>query len=1085
MGKNDTTVQISINFESGRWPDSQHFPLNIKRESTVESILFPDIKSSQSFLIITGFTSLSYLIDLFGSNNTNLPAKTRILIGFEPNLRGRKNYELLGLNKEIKDYWLKEGLSIMQGGAVINLIEKIKQREVEFRYKNKMHAKIYVGDHHAILGSANFSKNGLRYQDEANIRVAMSDEHQRIQYDAIKQIAENFYEDAADYSSIIELLKQLIRKVSWQEALARAIAEMIEGDWLDEYKNILTHLTQLEKTKLWPTQVKGLAQGVSILQNQSNVLIADPTGAGKTKLCASLVLSLQHWLFEIGKHQKTESLIICPPLVVKKWNNEFRDFRKLSHKQTSMGLLSNATGLNKKNVERELEIANILTIDEAHNYLAPDSNRTNQIKNNSADYKILITATPISKKVEDLLRMIELLDIDNLSDKDFETYKMLCNSPHTGKKEKDIEMLRDFISKFTVRRTKKFLNTQIEKEPNAYLNRLGVPSKFPRQIEKVYHTKETEGDIAIVEQINELASKLKGITYLTDFNLPTYEITKDETLEHYIGRRITSGRALSIYQVRSSLRSSHVALIEHIEGTEAAMDFFKFSGKTQSSGRKIERLNEILNNGKIPKRHARFKNKFFPDWLNDKELYILACKDEIMLYEGICKLAKQLSGEREKGKAISLMTTLKAHKNVLAFDSTVITLYYLKNILINLYPDQEVKVASGSDRENESHKLIERFSLESESEEKLIGLCSDKMSESVDMQGASCVFLLDMPSVLRIVEQRIGRVDRMDSMYESIDIYWPDDSEVYSLNADKKLIETNSFVEQLYGSNFSIPAAIRDKHFSRTDSVEDIIDEFKEFVDKDESWGGIHDGFQCILNLKEGDDPLINEKTYQQLANVSAEVKTRVSFLECSENWCFISLRGTTTRSPKWYFLDENDEIHADYNDICDLLRKNIGNEAKDLEWSELHLDRFVKILKRKERELLPAKKSRALDVALEILERKILKKLYPDLETKLEYEQMVSILKARSEMIIDFERLAEEWIYILQPYLKEKRNLSKRKKNIFNLNDLRKDYKGIIITKSELQKITEVSVITDSIDKRIASCIIGVSTVDLMEVEI
>ncbi len=305
-------MQIPIDFEIIKWPDHSKFPLNIKSQArTTESILHEDIKNSTSYIIITGFTSLSNLVDLFGSKDFEKLKNVRILIGFEPNLKGRKSYQRFGLDKEIKDYWLKNRFSIMQGGAVIHLIEKIENGLIEFKFKDKLHAKIYVGDDFAILGSSNFSKNGLTKQEEANIRVSNSVNSflEMEQYDSIKLIANSFYDDATCYNDkIIELLKDLIQEVSWEEALARAISEILEGEWLNDYKEIQD---KLEQTKLWPTQWKGLAQAVTILQRQSNVLIADPTGAGKTKLCTSTVLSLKHWLYEIGKNYSTNSLIIC------------------------------------------------------------------------------------------------------------------------------------------------------------------------------------------------------------------------------------------------------------------------------------------------------------------------------------------------------------------------------------------------------------------------------------------------------------------------------------------------------------------------------------------------------------------------------------------------------------------------------------------------------------------------------------------------------------------------------------------------------------------------------------------------------
>jgi superfamily II DNA or RNA helicase len=1015
-------------------------------------------------------------VDLFGSKDFENLEKTRILIGFEPNIRGRKKYIRLKLDKEIKDYWLKKGLSIMLGGAVMNLIDKIDTGKIEFRYKDKLHAKIYVGNDSAVLGSSNFSKNGLNYQEEANFRINKnSGQTEKEQYEAIKLIAESYYEDATSYNDKMkELLMELIKEVTWEEALARAIAEILEGNWLNDYKAILT---KLEQTKLWPTQWKGITQAVSILQAQSNVLIADPTGAGKTKLCTSLILSLKQWLYEIGKNYKTNSLIICPPLVVTKWEDEFRALRKIDNSQISMGLLSHSSTQNKKRITEDLNLANILTIDEAHNYLSPTSNRTGLIKSNRADYKILVTATPISKKVEDLLKLIELLDIDNLNDDDFERYKALINKPYLKSNDEDIQNLRNFISKFTVRRTKKSLNKEIDKEPEKYINKLNKTCKFPKQKEKTYKTKETEVDKEIVRQINKLTSNLKGITYLTTFHKPKFEISRQESLEGYIKKRIGAGKALSTYMIRAALRSSHIALVEHIEGSQEAMDYFKFKGKSNHTGDKLKKIIDLIELNKLPPRNNIFNKELFPSWLVNKEEYLNICKQELEIYKKISSLAKKLSGQRELGKVEELIKNSKKHQNILAFDSTVITLYYLKKLFEEKYPNQKLLVASGSEKDNDSKKVMELFNLQSESTENCIALCSDKMSESIDLQKASSIVLLDLPSVLRIVEQRIGRVDRMDSLHQEIEIYWPDDSEEYSLKTDSRLIHTNDMVEDIFGSNFEIPTALKEKHFSQTYSTDSLIKEYKDFIDKDESWSGIHDSFQSVTELKEGRNALISEEIYEEFKDVSSEVKTRVSFIGSKKDWCFIALKGDKNKSPRWYFIDENNNIHTDFPDVCNSLRENIGKESKKLKWDDNSLHRFINLFKQKERDLLPPKKKRALDVAEYILSKKLERKnINSNHILKQSIRDMLSILKPDSIEAVDYERLAEEWIEILQPFLNSKREQNKRKKVVLNLSSLKPDYNKIDLDIERINEMIENSTIVDEIDNKIASCIIGLS---------
>ena len=52
-------------------------------------------------------------------------------------------------------------------------------------------------------------------------------------------------------------------------------------------------------------------------------------------------------------------------------------------------------------------------------------NRSQTIKKNKADHVILFTATSINRKWNDLLRMVELLCLDNLSESAHKSYNKL------------------------------------------------------------------------------------------------------------------------------------------------------------------------------------------------------------------------------------------------------------------------------------------------------------------------------------------------------------------------------------------------------------------------------------------------------------------------------------------------------------------------------------------------------------------------------------------------------------------------------------------------------------------------------------
>lgn len=1055
-----------------RWPLQEVFPLNIEEvDRRVGDVLNGDLSVAKEFILLTGYTSLSHLIDTFGKNDYDNIRTVRIVLGFDPNFRGRKRYHIKPLDKEIKEYWLKKGLSILQGGSVINLIEKIKSERVQVKFFNKLHAKIYVSQRMAMLGSSNFSNNGLLKQTEANYRV-LRDEHESV-YEDIKLIADNYFIKATQYHELIDLLENLIQPVGWKEALARAIHEVIEGGWLSDFGTLSS---RLENVKLWPTQKRGLAQALSILQENANVLIADPTGAGKTKMCSTIILALKNWLWENGRKENDNSVIVCPPLVIDKWKKEFKGLATVSNNQISNGTLSNGKLKSLRNAEEDLNLANILAIDEAHNYLNIKSKRSVAIRKNNADFKLLITATPINKKVDDLLKMVELLDVDNLDDESFESFRNLKARPHL-QQEEDINNLKQFISKFTVRRTKSEINKQIDQEPHLYENALGDTCKFPNQIAVPYRTKETKSDQEIASNISELCTQLKGISYLKQINNSKYFISEDEK-QAYIDRRFLAAKHLSIYMIRYRLRSSKMALIEHVLGAGDATELEPFEYKKKQSNKvKVKILDTLIAKNTKPRVSRDFKDCDFPSWFTNLDEYNQACKEEKALYMQIAALAKQLSNEREKGKAQLLVKQLNDHRKVIAFDSCLITLSYLKHLIKEDSPKTKVLLATGEE-EREAEEVLEKFHLLSENEESIIALCSDKMSEGVDLQKASAVTLLDLPSVIRIVEQRFGRVDRMDTPFSEIEMYWPDDSEEFSLNGDRKLMELNDLVSTTIGSNFKIPDQLKFKHFSKSDSLREMIEEFEAYEKADDSWEGISDSFRSIVNLKEGNDALLTNEEYNQLRNVKVTLKTGVSFVDSSEEWCFIALRGDRQHSPKWYFIEpkQSEAIHTDFPVICELLKKYLRNKKQDsIEWNDHYLNKYIQLLKDNELELLSPKKKRAIQVAEQVLSIRYYQRNTPNEERQIIHRLLQ--LFDRKKSFIDFDAFSKTWIEFLQPYLDDKRDRNKDRRKVFNLNDLNTPYelRRMEFDVETLTEIYEETPVYDEIDFKIASCIVGV----------
>lgn len=64
-------------------PLQENFTINEgKQDRTVRDILLKDIRGTKTYLIITGFTSLSQLVEIFGAMQYPSLKSLRIVIGF-------------------------------------------------------------------------------------------------------------------------------------------------------------------------------------------------------------------------------------------------------------------------------------------------------------------------------------------------------------------------------------------------------------------------------------------------------------------------------------------------------------------------------------------------------------------------------------------------------------------------------------------------------------------------------------------------------------------------------------------------------------------------------------------------------------------------------------------------------------------------------------------------------------------------------------------------------------------------------------------------------------------------------------------
>lgn len=872
-------------------PAPGRFPLNDAGER-VENWVLKDLRESTHPLIIAGYASLDRFLDFASGTG---PEQVRFLVGNEPFASRRTEFSLSDddLPAQAEKYWLARGISLVRSAALIRAIDNLRSGRMQARYmrgSRMLHAKIYCGEKAATVGSSNFTNPGLLHQHEANARFTKQDEPDR--YSELQQIAEGFWKLGKAYNDrLVALLEALLKPVYWDEALARACAELLEGDWAQEY---LKEDYLSDASSLWPSQKQGIAQALAILDQRGSVLVADATGAGKTRMGVYLVGAIHDQIVRSGRLWHGKALMIAPPAVIDNWEVEV--LRSGAHLDVrSHGELSHTTSRHHQFRVEELKRAQLLCVDEGHNFLNLVSQRTQLLLRNMADHVVMLTATPINRGVTDLLRVADVLGADNLDESTLLAFKRMLGRPNLRRSltSQETEQLRRELRKFTVRRTKRMLNALIDRELGAYRDKSGRACRFPKHDPRVYELGESAEDRAIATRIAQLANEFRGATHFAKrIEMPKSLRLQGISEEHFLSGRLASAKKLSRYMVMRALRSSRAALIEHIEGTTQAIEQFGLTEtfSKDETGNQCQRLQELA--GRLPGSALSIP---LPDWLADPELHRQACMQDRDTYSQIAKLARQLSDGRESTKVALLKRLLTSHALVLAFDSRPISLALIRRYLAS---EGISALLAWGDAGSEREELLCNFGPGSEAKG-IVGLCSDSLAEGVNLQQAAAVVHLDLPSVVRIAEQRVGRVDRLDSPHPSIEAWWPRDASEFALTSDDRLVERFETVERLIGSNLPLPEHLQANHVERATpvNVEDLIREFDNA--SVQPWDGIDDAFSPVRDLVAGPNAVISAEIYERFRVVTEKVMSRVSLVSAATPWAFFCLRAGSLGAPR------------------------------------------------------------------------------------------------------------------------------------------------------------------------------------------
>lgn len=1000
------------------WPNGASFPHNEARPN-VGDLVDADLDRSDDVLIITGYASLDRLIPFLAKRtHRKEPQRIRLLFGNEPFPPQRKHLpiERPTLAEEMRDHWLEHGVSVLLSAHILVMRRIVEDRTVEVRIRSSgrpLHAKIYVTESAITLGSSNFSDAGFGGQSEGNARFEQSE---GTRFNDSRALAEGLWSTGKDFhEGFLDLLDCLLKPVTWQEALARACAAILEGDSARDY--VPAQGVAALDPPLWPHQRQGLAQALWILENMGSVVIADAAGSGKTRMGAWLVRALHDRQTRTAPGRPLNPVIFAPPAIVTNWNKYLLEAR-LPLRVESHGLLSNQRAAAHGVAIERIRTAPCVIVDEAHSYLNR-SKRTNRLLMHYADHVVLFTATPINRDATDLIALIELLGADNLSDEALATFARLRTLFRSGARRdpsKDVERLRLEIERFMVRRTRSELNRITEAQPSGYLEPDGRRQRYPKHHAKEYSCPAADADILIAREIGALAERLTGVARVPQvIELPYLLALQNITERQYLTQSVRGWRALASHVVRDCMRSSNAALYEHIHGTEATASRWQIDDaavaklKKKGSGNVLATLTK--KRGKPPEwRMDASRKQDAPDWLHDPTAHAMACDEDAEIYRQIGQRALDLSDAREIAKRDHLLRMLAERKLILAFDAHVISLLLFARMLRERgAPVVLFTGASGVGGKREAEQCLGRDGHAPE----LIALCSDALNEGLNLQGASSVVHLDTPTVIRTAEQRAGRVDRLDSRHDDVEIWWPRDPPEFAPRKGERLRERHKLVAALIGANLVLP-----------DEPEiDVAELAKDASLERDDTDGMSDAFHSVRGLI-GPDGLVSESEYDAIRTSKAQVVSCFSMVASSSSWAFVAVGGLERRAPRWVFFASPDADPVyDLSAVAGELRRRLTQGLDSIRNDDVNageaIEAFVRLLEDKERQLLPPRTRRALGLAARVLEHyRAAAEAEGDVERHALMVRLLGVIRPTAgEPYRDPRRVAEAWLDLLRPY--------------------------------------------------------------------
>jgi len=748
-------------------------------------------KNTRFFDCLVGYFFISGFYRLYPALEKT--EKIRILIGLKTD---RKTFELWQHAKEQRELFSashaetkeqvpKEILEELENAGDTNQIEEGVRKFIDWCRSGKLelkvypseriHAKVYimtfVEDHidkgRVITGSSNLSQAGLQDNLEFNVELK-----NRSDYEFASDKFNSLWNDAVEVTeTYVDTItnKSPYAQFEPYELYLKFLYEYFQSELYGSDELITPYLPDnFRKLKYQNDAVLGAKK---ILEEYGGVFISDVVGLGKTYMTALLARELNK-----------RALVIAPPALLDKnnpgsWRNVFSDFR-IAADFESLGKLDDLLNPSLDKIE-------VVIVDEAHRFRTEATQAYEKLAQICrGKFVVLVTATPLNNSPKDILSQIKLFqngknsaipNVRNLESFFSRLEKRLKGLDRKKNREEyfatvqaNAKEIREKVLKYLmIRRTR----NEISKY---YADDLAAQKlKFPEVANPypVFYQFDENENAIFDRTIEQLTQELSYSRYQP---LNYYEGIKES---ERVGQRNLARfmRILLVKRLESSFYAFRLSIDRFITSYERFIAEFQ-KGSIYISKKHTGRIFELLEKGDLAgvedlidnDKAERYVAKDFSD------NFLTDLKQDLEVLQSIQSKWKQIRRDPKLEQFEELLWKDKQFKNskLILFTESKETAEYLETNLNHKLKESVLLFTGDSDTQTRE-LVIQNFDARAfiPKDDYRILIATEVLSEGVNLHASDTVINYDIPWNPTRMIQRVGRVNRVDTKFETIYTY--------------------------------------------------------------------------------------------------------------------------------------------------------------------------------------------------------------------------------------------------------------------------------------------------------------------------